>query len=96
MSSIFDELRTRLEASLALDHFEVEDFAKGHQHHDAYTGGAHLNTIIVSNAFNGMDLIDRHRKIYEIVNDLMQNEIHALSMKTYTPEEWTTIKEKSS
>ncbi|NQV37622.1 MAG: BolA family transcriptional regulator [Candidatus Marinimicrobia bacterium] len=94
MNRIFETVKKRLEASFALSHFEIDDFANEHQHHKQFSGGAHLKATIVSQAFEGLDLIDRHRKVYELVNDLMQNEIHALSMKTYTPNEWISVQEK--
>ena len=44
--------------------------------------------IIVSPEFEGQNLVQRHRKVYEAMGELMKHEIHALSMKTHTPAEW--------
>lgn len=50
--------------------------------------GQHFNAVIVSNAFNGKRLIQRHQLVYAALGDRMREEIHALSMKTLTPEEF--------
>lgn len=50
--------------------------------------GQHFNAIIVSNAFAGKRLIQRHQLVYAALGDRMREEIHALSMKTLTPEEF--------
>ena len=71
-----------------LEHFEIKDFTGRHLNHKLHEGGFHLEAIIVSKDFEDKGLIDRHRLVYESVGDLMQHEIHALSMKTLTPDEW--------
>ena len=50
--------------------------------------GAHFEALIVSNAFSGKRLIQRHQLVYAALGDRMREEIHALSMKTLTPEEF--------
>jgi acid stress-induced BolA-like protein IbaG/YrbA len=50
--------------------------------------GRHWNAVIVSEAFAGKRLIQRHQMVYATLGDKMQtDEIHALSMKTLTPAE---------
>ena len=71
-----------------LEHFEIKDFTGRHLNHKLHEGGFHLEAIIVSKDFEDKGLIDRHRLVYESVGDLMKHEIHALSMKTLTPDEW--------
>ncbi len=93
MESIFDKIKSQLEAAIPLEHFEVEDFSAGHQHHAQHSGGAHIKALIVSPAFERLSLINRHKRIYAILEPLMQKEIHALSMKTLTPREWAETKE---
>ena len=48
----------------------------------------YLESIIVTDDFDGHNLVQRHRKVYEAMGELMNHEIHALSMKTYTQAEW--------
>ncbi|MES2024358.1 MAG: BolA family protein [Pseudomonadota bacterium] len=50
--------------------------------------GAHFEAVIVSDAFAGKRLIQRHQLVYAALGDRMREEIHALSMKTLTPEEF--------
>ena len=54
--------------------------------------GQHFFATIVSNEFNGLRAIQRHKKVYDVLGDRMREEIHALSMKTLTPQEWDTQK----
>lgn len=49
--------------------------------------GTHFFATIVSEAFTGKRLIQRHQMVYGILGDRMKEEIHALSMTTLTPEE---------
>ena len=59
------------------------------QHLDVSGDGAHWYATIVSTSFEGQRLIQRHQKVYATLGGRIQtNEVHALSMKTYTPAEW--------
>ena len=49
--------------------------------------GRHFEAVIVAADFAGKSLIQRHQMVYRVLGDKMQAEIHALSMKTLTPEE---------
>ncbi|OGS93955.1 MAG: BolA family transcriptional regulator [Gallionellales bacterium RIFCSPLOWO2_02_FULL_57_47] len=50
--------------------------------------GHHFEAVVVSEAFTGKSRVQRHQLVYQTLGDRMREEIHALSMKTYTPEEW--------
>jgi acid stress-induced BolA-like protein IbaG/YrbA len=50
--------------------------------------GAHFEAVIVSPAFAGLNRVRQHQLVYAALGDRMREEIHALSMKTYSPEEW--------
>lgn len=52
--------------------------------------GHHFEAVIVSSSFEGLRLVARHQKVYGVLGDRMRQEIHALSMKTLTPQEWST------
>jgi stress-induced morphogen len=47
----------------------------------------HLAARVVSPAFEGKSLVDQHEMVYDALGDRMTEEIHALEVKTYTPEE---------
>jgi len=50
--------------------------------------GHHFEAVIVSPEFRGLLRVARHQRVYQVLGDKMKAEIHALSMKTLTPEEW--------
>lgn len=50
--------------------------------------GYHFQAIIVSSEFRGKRTIQQHQLIYQALGEKMKQDIHALSMRTYTPEEW--------
>lgn len=50
--------------------------------------GQHFEAVIVSAEFRGKNRVQQHQIVYRALGDRMKAEIHALSMKTLTPEEW--------
>lgn len=50
--------------------------------------GVHFEATIVSPEFQGKGLVERHQMVYRALGDAMKERIHALSLKTYTPEQW--------
>ena len=87
--SIEEIIRKKIiDSGLDLTHFEIKDFTGRHLNHDLNSGGFHLAAIIVSDDFEGKSLILRHKIIYTALDELIQNEIHALSMQTMTLSEW--------
>ena len=54
--------------------------------------GRHFEAIIISEAFTGRSRLQRQQLVYQFLGDeFTQGRIHALSMKTYTPEEWESM-----
>ncbi len=81
-------IRERLTAALDPESIDVTDESHLHVGHPgAASGAGHFTVKIVSSKFNGRSLLDRHRMVYDAVSDLMQTEIHALSIKAHSPEE---------
>jgi len=57
---------------------------------DLTGGGDHYQATVVSAAFEGQSLVKQHQLVYGTVKAAMaSNEIHALALKTYTPDAWT-------
>ena len=84
--AIEDVLRGKLEAQ----HVEVIDQSSLHEDHlGSQGGGGHFQVLVVSDRFRGLTQIAAQRVVYEALGDLMKNDIHALSMRTLTPEEWS-------
>jgi acid stress-induced BolA-like protein IbaG/YrbA len=75
------ELQTIISSGMNCQHIEVDG------------DGRHWSAVIVSPAFEGKRLIQRHQLVYATLGQRMHtDEVHALSMKTYTPAEWAAQK----
>ncbi len=55
--------------------------------------GTHFGAIIVSDIFAGKSMVQQHQIVYKALGDKMGTDIHALSIQTYTPEEWEKKKQ---
>ena len=75
-------LETRLRSALAPERLEIIDDSAAHAGHAGAREGGHFTIRLISAAFVGKTLIQRHRLINAAVADLMRREIHALSIKT--------------
>ena len=71
-----DSVKHGIEAGLACEHVEV------------IGDGQHFQALIVSPQFAGRNRVQRHQLVYAALGERMREEIHALSMRTLTPEEW--------
>ncbi|MCW5635411.1 MAG: BolA/IbaG family iron-sulfur metabolism protein [Rubrivivax sp.] len=71
-----DEVRGFIAAALQCAHLEVEG------------DGRHFFATIVSPEFEGLARVRRHQRVYAALGDRMREQIHALSMKTFTPAEY--------
>jgi BolA protein len=81
-------IRERLTQTLQPAELEIIDESAKHAGHaGAASGGGHFIVNIVAVAFNDKTLIQRHRLVYDAVDDIMHREIHALSIQAKTPEE---------
>lgn len=49
----------------------------------------HLSAVVVSPTFEGETLVSQHQQVYDALGERMTTDIHALELKTYTPEEYT-------
>ena len=85
--STVDLIRQRL-ATLEPETFTLEDESAQHKGHaGAASGGGHYRLTVVSPKFTHLSTLARHRLVYEAMGDLMQREIHALSITALSPEE---------
>ncbi len=71
------DIQHYIAAGLPCSHLEVEG------------DGQHFFATIVSAEFDGKNRVARHQRVYQALGDRMRAEIHALSMKTLTPAEWS-------
>jgi acid stress-induced BolA-like protein IbaG/YrbA len=58
------------------------------EHLEVIGDGQHFQALIVSAQFAGRSRVQRHQLVYAALGSRMREEIHALSMRTLTPEEW--------
>lgn len=83
-----EKIRLALQAAFAPQHLVIEDESHLHAGHaGAATGRGHFKVEIVSSAFAGQPAVARHRQVYAALGDLMQSDIHALSIQARTPDE---------
>ena len=74
-----DQVESMIESALPDAQVAVQDLTGG---------GDHYQVAIVSSAFEGLSLVKRHQLVYKAVDSAMSSEaIHALSLKTNTPNE---------
>ncbi|GAB6042300.1 BolA family protein [Endothiovibrio diazotrophicus] len=80
-------VRERLTEALAPSKLEIVDQSEAHAGHASSGGAGHYVVDIVSAAFEGKNLVARHRLVYAALGELMQHEIHAVSMTVKSPGE---------
>ena len=71
-----EQVKRYIEDGLPCDHLEVSG------------DGQHFEAVIVSPEFRGKNMVQQHQRVYQALGTRMYAEIHALSMKTFTPEDW--------
>jgi acid stress-induced BolA-like protein IbaG/YrbA len=71
-----EQIKSVIEEGLSCEHVEVRG------------DGHHFEAVIVSAEFRGKPKVQQHQLVYRALGDRMRQEIHALSMRTLTPEEW--------
>ncbi len=85
-----DILEARLREGLDATHVEVIDESHLHAGHaGAKDGGGHFRAVIVSDRFAGLNRVKAQQLVFSVVDEWMGREIHALSMKTFTPDRWS-------
>lgn len=79
-------IRERLQQALSPKLLEIEDDSARHAGHaGARDGGGHFNVTIASSLFAGKTPLQRHRLVYQALGEMMDQEIHALSIKASVP-----------
>ncbi len=87
VSNVTELIEARLSA-LAPERVELYDESGQHVGHEgAKDGGGHYQLVVVSRRFAGATPVQRHRMVYDALSDLMRRDIHALSIRAFTPDE---------
>lgn len=71
------DLRSYIMDGLSSDYVEVQG-----------DDGQHFEAVIVSPKFTGKNMVQQHQLVYQALGERMRTEIHALSIRTFTPEAW--------
>lgn len=71
-----EDVKSYIEGGLPCDVLEVRG------------DGHHFEALIVSPEFSGKNMVQQHQLVYRALGERMREEIHALSMRTFSPEDW--------
>lgn len=83
-----ERIQAALQAAFAPLQLEVKDDSHRHAGHaGASDGRGHFKVMVVSEAFAGKAPLARHRAVYAALGEMMETDIHALSIKALTPQE---------
>jgi BolA family transcriptional regulator, general stress-responsive regulator len=83
-----EKIRFAIESALKPSSLQITDQSHRHAGHaGAQDGRGHFDVQVVSEAFRGKLPLTRHRLVFAAVGDLMQTDIHALSIKALSPDE---------
>lgn len=75
-----------LESELRLQHLEVINESSGH---NVPRGSeTHFKLVLVSSDFDNMPLLARHRRVYELLDEVLKGGVHALAIHAMTEQEW--------
>jgi BolA family transcriptional regulator, general stress-responsive regulator len=83
-----DRIRDRLQAAFRPTRLDVVDDSHRHAGHPGVRDGrGHFTVVIVSGSFAGLSKLERHRAVFDAVQDLMATDIHAMSIHAFAPGE---------
>lgn len=77
-----DQLKSSIERGLPGSIVDVQD-VKG--------TGDHFQVVVVSEQFAGTSLVEQHQLVYRALNQEIEGDLHAIGLKTYTPEAWKKV-----
>ncbi|MCB9083130.1 MAG: BolA family transcriptional regulator [Bdellovibrionaceae bacterium] len=89
---IEDRIRTKLAEAFAPQHLAVVN--ESSEHNVPPGSETHFMVVVVSKVFEGMSRIDRQRRIFEVLAQELNDGVHALSQRTFSPEEWQKSKQQ--
>ena len=81
-----DKIKLKLSEGLGIASLEIIDESHKHVNH-AQSNGGHFKVKIISDDFKDKSLIERHRMVYSILDEMIKKEIHAISIEARTTQE---------
>ena len=87
--AVADTIEQKLTQALAPQRLRIVDDSEKHRGHAGYREGGetHFRVEVVSEAFAGQNRVARQRRVYDILAEELAAGVHALQLKTLTPEE---------
>ena len=81
-------IRRALEAHFDPEELRIKDQSHLHAGHEgAKDGKGHFDVTIVASAFGNLNRVQRHRMVYDVLDELLQSDIHALRINALAPSE---------
>ncbi len=86
---VANRIRAKLTESLSPSALEIIDDSASHVGHAGHDGRgeSHFSVVVVSDAFTGLSRVERQRQVYGILSEELADRVHALSLRTLTPDE---------
>lgn len=84
--TIQERIQQKLATALTPVHLDVENESRMHSVPPG--SETHFKVMVVSDAFQGLGLVDRHRRIHEVLREELAGGVHALAIRAKTPAEW--------
>ncbi len=82
-------IEAKITAALKPEHLEIIDDSASHAGHSGANreGESHFKVLVVAQAFEGQNRVQRQRMVFDAIAEEMKSHIHALELKTLTPDE---------
>ena len=86
---VANRIRAKLTDTLSPSALEIVDDSASHVGHAGHDGRgeSHFSVVVVSDAFTGLSRVERQRRVYGILAEELADRVHALSLRTLTPDE---------
>lgn len=85
--TVQQSIESKLQAALSPLHLEVVN--ESSMHNVPKGSETHFKVLVVSPVFEGLGLVDRHRRVNEALRDDLRAGVHALSIRALTPSQWS-------
>jgi BolA protein len=84
--TVQETIQQKLASALAPAHLDVENESRMHSVPPG--SETHFKVLVVSDAFEGLGLVDRHRRVHAILAEELKGGVHALAIRALTPSQW--------
>lgn len=94
--SISKRIENKIIQRFTLRHFQIIN--ESSKHNSGLNNSAaetHFNLVLVCDDFNQLEIIQRHKLVYQLLDEELKDGIHALSLQLFAPQEWQGKKKES-